>query len=57
MTLAPYPTEALLDRYLPDVPRRTRFPGRMSPVDTTRAKELLRFEPDHIFPVRDSTLP
>jgi nucleoside-diphosphate-sugar epimerase len=39
------PTEELLDRFAPDVPRREQFPGRTAPIDTTRAKELLGFVP------------
>ena len=50
-TLAPYPTEQLLDAFLPHVPRRTRFPGRSAPFDVTRARELFGFEPRHIWPV------
>ncbi len=44
-TLAPYPTEQLLDAFLPHVPRRTRFPGRTAPFDLTRARDLLGFAP------------
>jgi nucleoside-diphosphate-sugar epimerase len=44
-TLAPYPTEQLLDAFLPHVPRRTRFPGRTAPFDVTRARELFDFSP------------
>jgi nucleoside-diphosphate-sugar epimerase len=50
-TLAPYPTEQLLDAFLPHVPRRTRFPGRAAPFDVTRARELFGFEPRHIWQV------
>jgi nucleoside-diphosphate-sugar epimerase len=50
-TLAPYPTEQLLDAFLPHVPRRTRFPGRTAPFDVSRARELFGFEPRHIWPV------
>ncbi len=50
-TLAPYPTEQLLDAFLPHVPRRTRFEGRTAPFDVTRAQELFGFEPRHIWPV------
>ena len=45
------PTEVLLDRYLPDVPRRTGFPGRTAPFDLTRARTLLGFDPIHLYPV------
>jgi nucleoside-diphosphate-sugar epimerase len=37
------PTEELLARHAPDVPRDRRFTGRTAPVDTTRARELLGF--------------
>jgi nucleoside-diphosphate-sugar epimerase len=50
-TLVPYPTEQLLDAYLPHVPRRTRFPGHAAPFDVSRARELFGFEPRHIWPV------
>jgi nucleoside-diphosphate-sugar epimerase len=43
-TLAPYPTEQLLDAYHPDVPRRHAFPGRMAPFDLRRARALLHFD-------------
>lgn len=43
-TLAPYPTEQLLDAYHPDVPRRQAFPGRAAPFDLGRASELLHFQ-------------
>jgi nucleoside-diphosphate-sugar epimerase len=50
-TLAPYPTEELLDRFLPDVPRRTPLPGRSVPVDLTAAATLLGFTAEHEFPL------
>jgi nucleoside-diphosphate-sugar epimerase len=50
-TIAPYPTEQLLDAFLPHVPRRTRFPGRAAPFDVTRARELFGSEPRYIWPV------
>jgi nucleoside-diphosphate-sugar epimerase len=56
VTLTPHPTAALLDLYLPDVPRRREFPGRTSPVDTSRARALLRFKAEHIYPVREGSL-
>lgn len=43
-TLAPYPTEQLLDAYYPGVPRRTPFPGRTAPFDLGRARAVLHFE-------------
>jgi len=39
------PTETLLDRYAPNVPRRRPIPGRQAAVDTTLAREVLRFVP------------
>jgi nucleoside-diphosphate-sugar epimerase len=44
-TLAPYPTEQLLEAFLPHVPRRTLFPGRTAPFDTSKARELFDFSP------------
>lgn len=41
------PTEALLDRYAPGVPRRRAFEGREALIDTTRARTLLGFTPRH----------
>lgn len=41
------PTEELLDRFAPGVPRREAYPGRTAPIDTTRAKELLGFVPQY----------
>ncbi|HEV7648983.1 MAG TPA: NAD(P)-dependent oxidoreductase [Actinophytocola sp.] len=46
-TLAPYPTEELLDRFLPGVPRRAPLPGRTVPVDLTAARTLLGFAAEH----------
>jgi nucleoside-diphosphate-sugar epimerase len=53
LTLSAHPTEALLDRYLPDVPRRDRFPGRTAPFDLALARKLLAFDPVHLFPVEE----
>jgi nucleoside-diphosphate-sugar epimerase len=55
-TLCPYPTEALLDRFLPGVPRRASLPGRSSPVDVSRAERVLRFVPVHLWPVTEMAL-
>ena len=41
------PTEELLDRFAPGVPRRERSKGRVAPIDTSRAKQLLGFIPRH----------
>jgi nucleoside-diphosphate-sugar epimerase len=56
-TLCPYATEALLDAFLPAVPRRTTFPGRTAPFDLTRARALLRFDPTHLWPLQQRDLP
>ena len=39
------PTETLLERFAPDVPRRETYPGRTAPIDTSRARDLLGFTP------------
>jgi nucleoside-diphosphate-sugar epimerase len=44
-TLASQPTEELLDRFYPDVPRRRTFAGREVPFDTASATALLGFHP------------
>lgn len=53
-TLAPYPTEELLDRFLPGVPRRAPLPGRAVPVDLTVARTLLGFAAEHEFPLGET---
>ncbi len=50
-TLAPQPTEELLDAFHPGVPR-PRFPGRTVPIDLTGARGLLNFTAAHPFEVR-----
>lgn len=55
-TLAPYPTEQLLDAFLPHVARRTRFPGRTAPFDLTRARDLLGFTPQFGWPIDERDL-
>lgn len=50
-TLSPLPTQDLLDRYLPDVPRRSALVGRAVPMDLTAAREVLGFEAAHLYPV------
>ncbi|GAA1601240.1 NAD-dependent epimerase/dehydratase family protein [Catellatospora bangladeshensis] len=47
-TLAALPTEDLLDRFHPGVPRRIAFPGRAVPLDLSRATELLGLVPRHL---------
>ncbi|WP_213006166.1 NAD-dependent epimerase/dehydratase family protein [Paractinoplanes toevensis] len=49
-TLAPQPTEWLLDKFHPGVPRPS-FPGRSVPIDLAPAKQLLGFEAAFPFPV------
>ena len=53
-TLAPYPTEELLETFLPAVPRRAPLPGRTVPVDLTAARTLLGFTAEHAFPLEQS---
>jgi nucleoside-diphosphate-sugar epimerase len=54
--LSPYPTEALLDAYLPDVPRRRPMPGRTTAMDLTRAEAVLEFRAEHLWPVEPQDL-
>jgi nucleoside-diphosphate-sugar epimerase len=55
-TLAPYPTEQLLDRFHPGVPRPP-FPGRTVPIDLDPARKLLDFTAEHPWPVEGRELP
>jgi nucleoside-diphosphate-sugar epimerase len=55
-TLAPYPTDQLLDRYHPGVPRPP-FPGRTVPIDLDPARKLLNFTAEHPWPVEERDLP
>lgn len=50
-TLAPQPTEELLAQFHPDVPRRDGKPiaSRDTPLDLTRARELLGFEAEYLY--------
>ncbi|SEM68163.1 NAD-dependent epimerase/dehydratase family protein [Nonomuraea pusilla] len=50
-TLVPFPTEELLDRYAPQVPRRRGFPGRAVPVSTDRAFAEIGFVPRYSMPM------
>nr|WP_296070977.1 NAD(P)-dependent oxidoreductase [uncultured Actinoplanes sp.] len=50
-TLAPHPTEWLLDTYHPGVPR-PRFAGRSVPIDLAPARDLLSFAAEYPFEVR-----
>jgi hypothetical protein len=45
-TLAPYPTEELLDRFHQGVPRPA-FEGRTVPIDLNPARDLLGFAARH----------
>jgi nucleoside-diphosphate-sugar epimerase len=56
-TLCPFPTEALLDRYLPEVPRRRSLPGRTVPIDLSRAEQLLGFVARSPFDIKEAALP
>jgi nucleoside-diphosphate-sugar epimerase len=49
-TLAPQPTEWLLDEFHPGVPR-PHFPDRTVPIDLAPAAELLNFTADHEYEV------
>ena len=56
-TCVPFPTEDLLDRYAPRVPRLRQFPGREVPIDLTRARALLGFQAEHLLPIEPQPLP
>lgn len=56
-TLAPYPTEWLLDRFHSGVPRRKAHPGRTVPIDVAHARDLLGFTAQHIWPVTPREAP
>lgn len=56
-TCVPFPTEKLLDRYAPGVPRLRRFVDREVPIDLTRARTLLGFQAEHELPVEPRALP
>jgi nucleoside-diphosphate-sugar epimerase len=55
-TLAPYPTDQLLDRFHPGVPRPP-FPGRTVPIDLDPARKLLNFTAEHPWPLDQRDLP
>ncbi|MDQ1710142.1 MAG: hypothetical protein QOG49_1527 [Frankiaceae bacterium] len=57
VTLTPYPTEALIDAFLPGVPRRRTFAGREVPLDLTRAEKILGFFAEHVWQLPDQPLP
>lgn len=56
-TSVPYPTEDLLDRYPPGVPRLRRFVDREVPIDLTRARTLLGFRAQYPLEVQPDGLP
>lgn len=49
ITLAALPTEELLDRFHPGVPRRAEFPGRAVPFDLSLSGRLLGLVPEHLY--------
>ncbi|GAA1359688.1 NAD(P)-dependent oxidoreductase [Catellatospora chokoriensis] len=49
ITLAALPTEELLDRFHPGVPRRAPMPGRTVPFDLSLADRLLGLVPEHLY--------
>jgi nucleoside-diphosphate-sugar epimerase len=49
-TLAPYPTDTLLERFHPATPRPS-FPGRTAPINLSPARDLLHFTAEHLYPV------
>lgn len=52
-TLSAIPTEELLDRYLPGVPRRRRFPGTTVAIDVARAEAAFGFRAEHVHPIEE----
>ena len=56
-TLVPYPTQQLVERFLPDVPHRRSFAGREVAIDLTRAPKLIGFTAEHALPVEPRDLP
>ena len=55
-TRLPFETRELLDRYAPDVERRSSFEGRAGLVDTSAAKALLGWSPHHTLDVPSDEL-
>jgi nucleoside-diphosphate-sugar epimerase len=49
-TLAPYPTEELLERFHPGVPHPP-FAGRTVPIDLAPARDLLGFTAEHVWEI------
>lgn len=56
-SIAPYPTEDLLNVYAPNVPRLRRFVGREVALDLSRARTLLGFRARHELDLPTLTLP
>ncbi len=57
-TLAPYPTEQLLDAFFAERARAARrFQGGRPPFDVTRARELFDFSPRFEWPLDERDLP
>ncbi|WP_294178725.1 NAD(P)-dependent oxidoreductase [uncultured Schumannella sp.] len=50
-TSVPWPTAEGLARWAPGVPVRHPLVGRAVGIDTSRARELLGFEPEYVFPI------
>jgi nucleoside-diphosphate-sugar epimerase len=48
-TFVPCPTEELLDRFLPEVPRRRRFVENEVPLDLSNSQLLLGFSAQHVW--------
>jgi nucleoside-diphosphate-sugar epimerase len=55
--ITPYPTEQLLDAFLPQVPRHRGLPGRTGVMDLTRAEAVLGFRAEHLLDVQPRDLP
>lgn len=56
-TLSPFPTEALLDRFHPEVERRRAFAGRTVPIDLEPAQQVLGFEAQYELDITERPLP
>lgn len=52
-TLCAIETEALLDKYLPNVPRRRRFAGHEVPLNLGRSRAILGFEASYLWEKQD----
>jgi nucleoside-diphosphate-sugar epimerase len=56
-TLSPFPTEALLDRFHPQVERRRPLPGRTVAIDLEPARRVLGFEARYELDITERPLP